>query len=626
MIHLRVLCFALAFGSSVTMLSQNSNDSLPHKMTEKEIIVDYTYHILRRNFAMTLIPSMHSFAEGEREHKATEHCRLIFKDSELEDIQILSRNTSIRHNRNVMSILNAMLLPNLKCATLYGSHILSPFNEGNRRWYSYEESEFDSNHTKIRFKPRFCNNTLLVSGTAIVSNLTGNITFTEYDGEFDMIKFHVNYNLRRCKTNIDFHFLGNHVKSEVVIRNATKSAIETINRKIKTEVERDSLKRTPTEEADTTKKGPTLESIGINIGDHLLSSHSTKLFNVNLNISPLLEPHYLNYSHRRGLSYKMRFSAEYGINDESSLTFTPELGYNFKIKQFFFLAPLRYTYNKEKDNYVEISYNNGNRIYNSSVIEELKRYYGEYFIPKDNELDMFDNKQLKLTCHYNVNKWLTTDIGFNYHKRSAVDKHNMMKYAKENVYRSFAPNIGIKVVPWKNGPVLSMNYERSIKGSHFNLDYERMEGSASYILKLPATQKLNFRMGGGLYSRKHSNIFMDYAYFSENNLPGGWDDDWTGDFQLLDSRLYNISNYYISGNASYHTPILLTSFIPFINKYIERERFYLNTLCIQHCRPYSEIGYGISTRVLSVGVFASFFNCDIQDIGAKFTFELFHRW
>jgi hypothetical protein len=59
---------------------------------------------------------------------------------------------------------------------------------------------------------------------------------------------------------------------------------------------------------------------------------------------------------------------------------------------------------------------------------------------------------------------------------------------------------------------------------------------------------------------------------------------------------------------------------------VERERFYLNTLLLERARPYYELGYGISTRVLSVGLFASFFNAEIQSVGAKFTFELFHRW
>ena len=38
-----------------------------------------------------------------------------------------------------------------------------------------------------------------------------------------------------------------------------------------------------------------------------------------------------------------------------------------------------------------------------------------------------------------------------------------------------------------------------------------------------------------------------------------------------------------------------------------------------------EIGYGIGTHVFDFGVFASFANWKYQEIGCKFTFELFNR-
>ena len=65
---------------------------------------------------------------------------------------------------------------------------------------------------------------------------------------------------------------------------------------------------------------------------------------------------------------------------------------------------------------------------------------------------------------------------------------------------------------------------------------------------------------------------------------------------------------------------------PAIGRYVERERTYLSTLSIDHTRQYSEIGYGFSCRFFSMGIFASFLNSDYQDMGCKFTFELFRRW
>ena len=109
-------------------------------------------------------------------------------------------------------------------------------------------------------------------------------------------------------------------------------------------------------------------------------------------------------------------------------------------------------------------------------------------------------------------------------------------------------------------------------------------------------------------------------------MPGGWDDDWSGDFQLLNSEWYNESSYYVRGNLSYETPLLAGSWLPLIGHYIEKERLYFSALSIDNTRPYTEIGYGFTTRFVSIGLFASFLSTHYEGFGSKFTFELFRRW
>jgi hypothetical protein len=137
---------------------------------------------------------------------------------------------------------------------------------------------------------------------------------------------------------------------------------------------------------------------------------------------------------------------------------------------------------------------------------------------------------------------------------------------------------------------------------------------------------INARVGGGFYTRKKENYFVDYQHFRENKLPGGWDDDWSGDFQLLNSDWYNESRYYARANLSYESPLMITSWLPLLGHYIEKERIYFSVLSIDNTRPYTELGYGFTTRLISIGLFASFLNADYQGFGSKFTFELFRRW
>ena len=49
-------------------------------------------------------------------------------------------------------------------------------------------------------------------------------------------------------------------------------------------------------------------------------------------------------------------------------------------------------------------------------------------------------------------------------------------------------------------------------------------------------------------------------------------------------------------------------------------------LSIDNTRPYYELGYGFSTRFISLGLFTSFLSSEFQSFDIKFTFELFRRW
>ena len=175
--------------------------------------------------------------------------------------------------------------------------------------------------------------------------------------------------------------------------------------------------------------------------------------------------------------------------------------------------------------------------------------------------------------------------------------------------------------------MFSINYERAIKGvNKSDLEYERWEFDAQWKKKIPGLRLLNLRAGAGVYTNKKDNLFVDFANFRDENLPEGWDDDWSGNFQLLSSREYNRSDYYLRGNISYESPMLVATWLPYVGKYIEKERFYLSTVLLEKTRPHYELGYGFTNRYISVGAFASFRNTHFDSIGVEIEFELFRRW
>ena len=71
---------------------------------------------------------------------------------------------------------------------------------------------------------------------------------------------------------------------------------------------------------------------------------------------------------------------------------------------------------------------------------------------------------------------------------------------------------------------------------------------------------------------------------------------------------------------------MIATWIPYVGKFIEKERFYINSVLLERTRPYFEIGYGFTNRYISVAGFASFKNSQFERVGFKFDFEIFRRW
>jgi hypothetical protein len=565
-----------------------------------------------------------------------------------------------------MPTLRQFLIPKPYAPSIYAENIISPFHRSNRHFYRYHIINLSEEVSHVTFRPRFGSHTQLVKGYAYVYRKTGKIFRCIISGEFDMIRFrtdliydHKNdYQMlpSQSKTEAEFKFMGNNIQATFEAHYDCPITLPDSVDNLKDRLAIDSLRPTPlskeetalydlwespsqsdttaVEPADSTqnevahKNSKAVRDFFVDvIGDNLVTSIRAKSEKAYFRLSPIINPQYLSYSRRQGVAYKMKINGDYHFNAHRYFELRAQIGYNFKQHRFYFTAPLRFNYNPKRNGYVEVIYGNGNRISNSSVSDEISREHNDSIDIRGNQLDYFDDNHLRISNNIMLFDWIDIETGLVYHYRKAVNKAMMRQMEKPELYRSFAPSMTVKLRPWREGPVFTLNYERGIEGVYrSDLDYERWEADAVTKIKLPRLSTFNIRIGGGLYSRKLDNYFVDFANFRDNNLPEGWDDDWTGHFQLLDSHLYNESNSYLRSNVSFETPILLSPLIPIFGRAIERERIYLSSLFTPHTRPYSEIGYGFTNRYVSVGLFTSFMNVKMKELGVKFTVELFHRW
>lgn len=625
---------------------------------EQNMYMRCTYGTERRNPTLFLVPTMYTIARGERDFIGESYGRMTFRGEGDYELRRQVVCGTIPRNRSAMSTVVSYTTPNLYGMSIYREHLLSPFHRSNRHVYRYRVSlnADDSRLAVVRFTPRVTN-TQLVNGHAVVDVSTGRLLTVSFEGEFDMVSFRVTAVMsrdametwlpERCITEARFTFLGNKVTSTLsAVYNCPTSLPDSVDERddrtlmatlrpipLKRSEEDiycryDSLRSLPadsteTDSVQTTRKGSRMKEILWDIiGDNLINSTHADAGAMSMSVSPLLNPLYLGYSHSRGISYKLRVGLRYSWNAHRYLTLTPQLGYNFKQRQFYYTAPLRMTYNPKRNGYAEIVMANGNRIGSGALTEAIQQLMG-----KDFKVPDFKDEYISAANNVVAFDWLELTTGVVYHRRTASNRNLMRELQMAEEFRSFAPRMKVRLTPWHNAPVLTVNYERSIKNVlRSDLDYEQWELDASYKKKMSGLRYFNFRGGTGFYTQRSSNYFVDYNNFHENNLPTGWEDDWSGQFQLLNSRWYNESNYYVRSHASYESPLLALTWLPWAGRVIETERLYVSALSIQHTRPYFELGYGFSNRFFSTGIFASFLDCKFQRFGCKFTIELFRRW
>ena len=606
------------------------------------VYMRYRFNVERRNPTLWLIPTMYEIARKSREYIRETYNDVTHMKLHRMEVNRQLLSSTIPYNRRSMPTLRDLMTPIIYAEEINDGHILSPFNKHNRRYYRFRQSEQSDSTTRLDFWPKHYN-TQLVNGYAIVDTHTGHIIRTIINGEFDMISFRTEIKQsskewplptpEKCTTAATFNVPPlpdsiQHRDSRELMDSLRPVPLSETDKRIYAQYDEANAPDSAAL-ADTIPKKPNLlkKIFWDTIGETLVTPIEKESKQVYFSISPIINPLYVSYSDTRGLSYKIALGFQYIFSPHRYINLDPDLGYNFKIRQFYFYCPLRVVYNPKRNGYAEVIFANGNRIGNGTVQKAISETNKDTIQFKDDRLTKFNDTYLRVFNNIMTLERVDVEAGFVLHHRSAVNKDEMLRYNLPTYYRSVAFMLGLNIQPWLRGPLLCLDWERSFKGvAKANLDYERWEMDIQWKHKIPGLKILNLRLGAGFYSQKHENYFLDYENFQKTNLPGGWDDNWSGDFQLLDDDAFNASNYYVRANVSYDSPMLVATRLPLVGKLIEKERFYVNAVQMQASRPYYEVGYGFTCRFVSIGAFAGFSGLHYRSAGFKFDFELFRRW
>ena len=641
---------------------------------------------VRKNFAIYSIPHVFQLIRsGEREHflEIYSHATY-FKNNEQkpnrnEFLRTKShRNvyvSTIRKRREAFEVVTDYLIPDIYRTTMIDDQLLSPFAKGNRRYYIYHNVKMNDSLTHVQFKPKV-KHTMLGKGHAIVESSTGRIVSYEISSEYDMMSYTLNVVMnddnvkslfpKICDFNSKISYLGNIIKIDAKVfydQPVTfPDSITNVNSRkmmapLRPEPLNDEEQQIMVRSAEKLRKKYNMpDSISVDsvleiggyagkkrtgfqhfiwdvIGDNLLSNIKGKFGpedRGSYRIGPLLNPGYFGYSDSKGLIYKLKMKARFYINENSEISLNAKYAYAFKLHRAYITLPVYYTFNKKRNGYIKFEARTGNRIANSTLLDEVKKEHNRDSINFDKmDLDYFKNNSYRLLLNYDINEKFGFQAGAVYYYRCAEDMEGFKQLGKPYRFNAFAPLFQLQYRPRGYlGPFLIFDYERglnNILGAH--TEYGRWEFDAYHTFGLNRMRFWFVRGGLGFYTHRGKNVyFLDYENFRKKDVPEGWDDDWSGEFELLDGNWYNAADYYLRAHATYESPLLLLSWIPIAGQVLERERIYVSILGMRRMSPYVECGYGFTNRVFSMGMFTAFSNKGYDGFGFKFGFELFNKW
>ena len=669
-----------------------------------------TMKVHKKNRLIRYIPSMFRLVDGVDEYIIESISEMHYTAPDIYNRKVKAVSSTFPRNRGELTDLTDFLNMNVYSSSMMSDKLLSPLDKESSRYYTYLLDTItgtsDNQVYKIKIEPKH-KGTQLVSGYVMVSDQVWSIREIYMEGEFDMIQF----KLRRVMgdvgdeeflpvhfdLNLVFKFMGNYLEmnncgqmkyNKVSFYNGSQrrksqkkhshdltefysltiDSTQIITDKVKfAEMrpypllpEEDSLYRNydilreknQAKEQQVDEKKKKASVFWGQMGDILIGSYNLNMAGWgSVKCSPLINPVMLSYSHSRGISYKQRFKYNKLFNDGKLLKITPQLGYNFTRKELYVKADASFQYWPQKLGSIDVGVGNGNRIFSSVVIDQLKNHPESEFHFDNVELDYFKDVYLNLFHTIEPVNGLLIKSGVSMHWRylgidltpkveGTLSYEDILKSKGiRSDYNSFAPRIRLEWTPglyyYMNGnrkmnigssmPTFIFDYEKGLKGVLGSTDaHERMEFDIQQILELSRIRSLAYRVGFGTFTHMDNMYFVDFVNFARSNLPEGWNDEIGGTFQLLDRRWYNSSRQYWRGNLTYESPfILLRPFNRWLGK-VQQERLYGGILFMPHLNPYLEFGYGIGTHVFDVGAFVSFINGKYDTIGFKFTFELFN--
>lgn len=657
--------------------------------------------VKKKNELIRLIPSEIRLSSKSSQYIQELISDVHFNAPDIFESNVIAYNNTSKNNVNPNTRILPFLKINVFSQTYLSNTVISPLSEKALKYYNYEFNEvaYDEDGSfsyRIKITPKYSSQQL-VNGYMDVIPKTWGIKRFAFKGEYAQTRFNVELKLQELekevfvvdehKIDINTHFLGNSIKglyqthvdvgsyqlNDTVEHEGNPvgydlSSYFTLEEKQgKMEVNSDQsfweqnrpIPLSPDEAAIINAKKDTLpspakrSSINFDPRSYMLSVASRVASPVRSNANDYMQldyrgianPALFDYSKTDGLIWKqdLMIGKEYAGN--RILQFHPQLGYAFKLNDFYWGSDLSFLYFPEKRGYFNFGMGNGNRIYNSQMFDKLKsdsvlnldsihfQYYNELNFKVGVSQEVLNGLELSLSLRYYIRSPKLTD--------NSLSSNGSELGQLNDDYRSFAPMLRLTWTPGQYYrfekkkkiylqsayPTFNMEYERGLAGIlKSQSKYERIELDLSQSVDLGLLRFLRYEVGAGVFTNTHSLYFSNFSYFSKRTLPTNWNDTFGGVFEVLDNRWFGSADRYLQMHLQLQAPLLFSRYFPALSKWMVSERLYAGSLSMPSLPSYSELGYGIGNHVFNAALFTSFRGVEFDGIGFKFSLELFNAW
>lgn len=688
----------------VNILTNVAQYSEKVKAYEAQMYLRGQYRAHRRNELIRFVPRMFRFYKDVDDYLTEAVGEIHYTYPDVYDMKVRALTGTFKRNRPEIGNSLEYFNMNLYSPTLLPDRLISPLWAKGSTYYTYSLDSLsgrgDSLRYYIRIEPKK-KSSQLVSGLMVVSHGDWLIRRIKLQGEIELTTFSLAMEMgdegaelllpKRFDVNLMFRFLWNKIEADMAAEmtyqsvdireewageSAPKSkydltdayrlkcddsqmvndtAYVAAHRPYALTDEQESIyanyyQRRKVTELTVPEPKRKSQHFWNDVGDALVSSYTLDLPRMgSVRFSPLLDWGMFSYSPKNGFSYKQQFRYNRVFADDKWVRFVPKVGYNFTRKEFYWSGNLDFFYAPSRLGALTLRIGNGNRIYTSRLVDELKQLKDTLIDFEKLHLEYFKDNYVQLGNRIELANGLELMTVASMHWRKAVQASEMpaadplMRHktiSSRPTYVTFAPRVRLAWTPalyyYMDGkrkvnlrskyPTFTIDYEKGIKGVlGSNGSYERIESDIQQRIKLMPMTYLFYRVGGGAFTEQRSVYFVDFVNFARSNLPVGWNDEIGGAFHLLDGEWYNSSRWYSRLHLTYEAPFVLIPHTSAFTGLVHSERFYLSLLYNTHLRPYVEMGYGVGTYLFDAGLFVSNVNGRFSEVGCKFTFELFSR-